>query len=227
MRFELNKIHNVDARVLLGAMESGSVGLLLTDPPFGQALGYGRGQLGERYIDGDDDLTWLPEIAAEMWRVLADNKSLLMFCQWRTYSEFERELKRVGFTVRTVAIWDKGNAGLSGGGFAEQYEQIIVCRKGEARETRYSGNVFNYPRLTGRPIHPHEKPLRLIKKLIDLTSVETDLVCDPFAGSGTTCVAAEKLGRMWVASEIDEHHFRNAERRIECERTQRVLDFVA
>lgn len=133
MTFELNKIHNVDARVLLGAMESGSVGLLLTDPPFGQNLGYGRGQLGERYIEGDTDLGWLPEIADEAWRVLANDKSLLIFCQWRTYSEFEKELKRVGFQVRSVAIWDKGNAGLSGGWFAEQYEQIIVCRKGGSK----------------------------------------------------------------------------------------------
>lgn len=225
MTFELNKIHNVDARVLLGAMESGSVGLLLTDPPFGQNLGYGRGQLGERYIEGDTDLGWLPEIADEAWRVLANDKSLLIFCQWRTYSEFEKELKRVGFQVRSVAIWDKGNAGLSGGGFAEQYEQIIVCRKGEARETRYSGNVFNYPRLNGRPIHPHEKPIKLIKKLIDLTSVATDLVCDPFAGSGTTCIAAEQLGRRWVASEIDGEHFRNATERIVRWRAQGVLDF--
>jgi len=79
--------------------------------------------------------------------------------------------------------------------------------------------------LNGRPIHPHEKPLPLIKKLIDLTSEKGWLVCDPFAGSGTTCVAAEKLGRAWVASEIDREHYTNAVKRIERERAQSVMAF--
>lgn len=89
-------------------MESGSVDLILTDPPFGQNLGYGRGRLGERFIEGDDNLDWLPETAKELYRILRADKACLVFCQWRTYTKFEKQFTDVGFTVRSVAILGKG-----------------------------------------------------------------------------------------------------------------------
>jgi site-specific DNA-methyltransferase (adenine-specific) len=63
--------------------------------------------------------------------------------------------------------------------------------------------------------HPTQKPLRLIERLLNLTSDEGDLVFDPFLGSGTTAVAAKKLGRNYIGSEILEEYCKIAERRIE------------
>ncbi|MGC9001284.1 DNA-methyltransferase, partial [Caldisericum sp.] len=63
--------------------------------------------------------------------------------------------------------------------------------------------------------HPTQKPLRLIERLLNLTSDEGDLVFDPFLGSGTTAVAAKKLGRNYIGSEILEEYCKIAEKRIE------------
>jgi len=139
MTVETNTLQNCDALVLLGALANESIDLVLTDPPFGQNLGYGRGQLGERYIVGDEDLSWLPNVVTEMWRVLKQDRHLLMFCQWRTYSEFERVLKSVGFKVRTVAIWDKGNAGLSGGGSPSNTSKSLCAGKAKQGKDGIAG----------------------------------------------------------------------------------------
>lgn len=63
--------------------------------------------------------------------------------------------------------------------------------------------------------HPNEKPLEIVAKLVDTHSNQGDLILDPFAGSGTTGVAAVRLGRQFVGIEVDSSYFDIACRRIE------------
>jgi site-specific DNA-methyltransferase (adenine-specific) len=63
--------------------------------------------------------------------------------------------------------------------------------------------------------HPTQKPLRLIERLLNITSDEGDLVLDLFLGSGTTAVAAKKLGRNYIGFEILEEYCRIAEKRLQ------------
>ena len=62
--------------------------------------------------------------------------------------------------------------------------------------------------------HPNEKPLKLIQEIVDLHSERDDTILDPFMGSGTTGVAAVKLGRKFIGIEIHEPYFDIAVRRI-------------
>jgi len=186
------------------------VNMILTDPPFGQNLEYGRGQLGTRVIKNDDNLDWLDEWAHEAYRVLADKSHCVMFWQWRTYPILAEAVIRAGFTIRTVGVWDKKNAGLSGGGLAEQYEQIVVLKKGDAKQNFFRGNVFRYAREAGRPMHPHQKPIPLLGMLLSLCSKEGDIILDPFMGSGSTGVAAVKLQRSFIGCETELIYFDNA-----------------
>jgi len=71
--------------------------------------------------------------------------------------------------------------------------------------------------------HPTQKPLLLIKQLLEDYSDETNLVLDPFLGSGTTAVACEKLNRRWIGIEISEEYCKIAKERIEQERKQLKL----
>ncbi|MBD1383645.1 site-specific DNA-methyltransferase [Mucilaginibacter rigui] len=64
-------------------------------------------------------------------------------------------------------------------------------------------------------VHPTQKPLPLIKRLIQASSNEGDLVLDPFAGSGSTVIAAKQLNRNYHAIEIDEPYFKEIKLRIE------------
>ena len=64
-------------------------------------------------------------------------------------------------------------------------------------------------------IHPTEKPVGLIANLITSVTKPGDLILDPFAGSGSTLVAAKKTGRRFIGIELDDEYFEKAHRRIE------------
>lgn len=64
-------------------------------------------------------------------------------------------------------------------------------------------------------VHPNEKPLALMRTLIDTLSNKGDAILDPFMGSGTTGVACAKMGRKFTGIEIDRHYFEIACKRIE------------
>lgn len=63
-------------------------------------------------------------------------------------------------------------------------------------------------------LHPTQKPVRLMQALIELTTQEQQLVLDPFAGSGSTLVAAKSLNRNYLGMELSDHHVKTAERRL-------------
>ena len=63
--------------------------------------------------------------------------------------------------------------------------------------------------------HPTQKPLELMKALIELVTQEGQVVLDPFAGSGTTLLAAKKLGRKYIGFEMEDEFFENAIKRLE------------
>jgi site-specific DNA-methyltransferase (adenine-specific) len=63
-------------------------------------------------------------------------------------------------------------------------------------------------------LHPTQKPVRLMRTLIELTTMEGQVVIDPFCGSGTTLVAAQLSGRNYLGIEKDDHFCRVARRRL-------------
>ena len=180
---------------------------VLTDPPFGNDLGYGRGQLGERYIANDSDTKVLSSFFAPLDSVLKNNTHCLVWIQWRTFSTLEKAFEK--YKLRTVVIWDKMQPGLSGGGFAEQYEMMCVFIKGHATQNEYCGNVWQISRehdKRSESEHPHKKPIALLGKALNLCSHEGDIILDLFGGSGSTMMACEQLGRKCRMMELDPHY---------------------
>ena len=180
---------------------------VLTDPPFGNDLGYGRGQLGERYIANDSDTKVLSSFFAPLDSVLKNNTHCLVWIQWRTFSTLEKAFEK--YKLRTVVIWDKMQPGLSGGGFAEQYEMMCVFIKGHATQNEYCGNVWQISREHDKRAeseHPHKKPIALLGKALNLCSKEGDIILDLFGGSGSTMIACEQLGRKCRMMELDPHY---------------------
>ncbi len=69
-------------------------------------------------------------------------------------------------------------------------------------------------RYTGNTLHPTQKPLEILRPLIKSYSQIGDVVLDPFAGSGSTLLAAKQLGRSWIGIEMDQTYHRNAVNRM-------------
>ena len=90
------------------------------------------------------------------------------------------------------------------------YHEEVLGRYGQR-----SDNIFRIRSGLGDSgFHPTQKPLLLMELLIELTTSEGDLVVDPFAGSGTTLVAAYRLNRRYVGFEYNQEYFRRAQTRL-------------
>ncbi len=197
---------------LMGSLPDRSVDLVLTDPPYGNRETYGR---AKRAILGDEHpLVALSAIAA-CYRVLKLNRVCLCFINMRQLPFVEGFIARyTNFKIRDVVVWDKRDMAL-GRGFRKRYELILVLEKGRPTYTSRSlANVLVSKRIP-RPTHPHEKPVDLLKTLIEHATTPGDLVLDPFMGSGSTGVAAWELGRRFIGIELDATYFDLARRRLQ------------
>lgn len=208
----LNQIICGNALHILKQLPDKSIDLVVTDPPYGDNIAYG---IHNRTIAGNEHPLVALAVMAECYRVLKTNACAYMFCGSKHLgflrSFFQNYTK---YVIRDVVIWDKMLRG-RGYGFRRQYECILVLEKGKPRY-RHSGlsNVLRFQR--ARAIrHPHEKPVELIETLIQQSSDERDVVLDPFVGSGTTAVAAQRLNRHYVGIECDSSYYEIAKTRLQ------------
>ena len=140
-------------------------------------------------------------------------------------STHDDALAAVGFMQKGVVIWDKGPVfGTAWGSWLrptnpelrDRHEYIIVAQKPGSKPSKGLGDMISseftaatqsiwtiQPASAKRVKHPAPFPLEIPERLIKLYTYPSDLVLDPFNGSGTTCVAAERLGRRWIGVDMD------------------------
>lgn len=200
---ELNKIINADCIEYMKTLPNRCIDLIVTDPPYGDNVNYG---LNNKTICNNENPLINCTALVEMYRVLKLNSSVYLFTNWKHYPFLtEFVIRYTKFKIRHLIIWKKHNFGL-GWAFRHQYELILVLEKGKPKYnlTDFSdvqtASHINHNKMN----HPHEKPIDLLMKMIEHSSKEGDIVLDPFAGSGSTCKACEKLGRNWIGIELDD-----------------------
>ena len=192
---------STDSDAVARLMDGSKADMVFTDPPYGNGSSgkYGRGQLGVRTILNDDTF----ECVNDFFNLRICD-AYVFFLQWRTFKEAIQTLENNDLTLKTIAVWDKKNAGLNGaGGMAEQWEAIIVA--GNIKYSRFGGNVFSVSREQKKRIdspHPHQKPIELLSDLLEYFQ-EYNLLLDPFSGSGSTMVASHQLKRKCYGMELD------------------------
>jgi hypothetical protein len=193
--------------------------VLVTDPPYGRAwkqgdTGSGRGWVSDKHagISNDSD-TSVRDAALTLWGA-------------RPALSFGDLMMPPPANVKHVLIYDKGNdAGFTGavGGYRRNVEAVYLLNSGwgsglggrsAVLSTKASAGG-NLARTTG---HPHTKPGDIMERLIVYT---TGVIADPFAGSGSTLVAAKLQGRAAIGVELEERYCEIAARRL----SQGVLDF--
>jgi len=132
---------------------------------------------------------------------------------------FKKYICEAGYSIKNIIIWVKDNwtAGDLKAQFGQQYECIVYANKGRAeiKGKRYS-DIWSFARVPlNEQIHQNQKLISLLCRAIAAHSSEGEIVFDGCIGSGSTCIAARKLGRKYLGFEIDVQKFAAAQRRID------------
>jgi len=206
----LNHIHLGDCTQIMSHIPSGSVDLIVTDPPY--LVNY-RSRDG-RTIAGDIHSDWLEPAFAEMHRVLRNNRFAISFYGWNHVDKFMAAWRKAGFRIVGHFVFAKHYA--SRKGFTEaRHECAYLLAKGRPQAPQYAlPDVMPWGKYTGNRLHPTQKPLEILRPLIHSYSDIGDVILDPFAGSGSTLLAAKQLRRSWIGIEMDHSYHHNAINRL-------------
>lgn len=163
---------------------------------------------------------WLPEI----YRVLKDNTHCYIMINGRNLAELQKQAEKVGFIYQNLLVWEKGNA-TPNKFYLNACEFILMLRKGGERWINNMGTktILKVPNQIGDKPHPTAKPIELMEVLIANSTNENDIVLEPFAGGGATCIAAKKLKRRFIGVEIDPEYCEIANQRLAEEDRQQYL----
>jgi site-specific DNA-methyltransferase (adenine-specific) len=207
-----------DARDVLAAMNDESVDLIVTDPPY-RTISGGTSTEGRPtgILDKNDGKIFkhnslnVEDYAAHMFRVLKPSTHCYVMVNFLNLEHFMKAFRDAGFHIHNIIIWDKGSV-TPNRWYMKGYEMILMMAKRPVKTINDPGqsNIIRGGMKSGGRRHPTEKPVNLMKTLIQNSSVEGDTVLDPFCGSGSTLVACVVIGRSYIGVEIDPDHFQTA-----------------
>ena len=237
-----------DALLYMPDLPNRCIDLVLTDPPYSSGGAY-RGDRTKStrdkyvnterkgsYVDFEGDsrdqlgfLSWCSTWFAELWRVTRIGGFVCVFTDWRQLPVTMMSLQAGGFVLRGVAVWDKTEAVRPQlGRFRQQAEFIVWGTRGA--HTGRPGDpcvdgVLRHQTLIRDRHHIAEKPVNLIREVVPLCP-DGGLIFDPFAGTGTTGVAAIREGRRVILGEILEGNANLCVERIRAEERQLDLSMA-
>lgn len=221
----------LDALAYQVLMQGAKASMGSTDPPYnvpidGHVTGRGNihhrefpmasGEMNEAQFTG-----FLTIVCTQMVRNSRDGSVHYICTDWRHVGELLSAGKATFSEVLNLCVWTKHNPGM-GSFYRSQHELVFVFKAGRGRNRnnvqlgqfgRNRSNVWSYPGISsfGRggeegnlaAVHPTVKPVRLVADTILDCSARGEIVLDPFLGSGTTVIAAERVGRICYGMEID------------------------
>jgi DNA adenine methylase len=221
-----------DSRDVIKRIPDNSIDFILTDPPYN--LGQhstGNIPLPGRSAMNNDVAEWdmidfnPEEWADEFIRILKPTGNLFIFTSYnqlgRWYNAFDHR-----FDTSNFMIWHKTNPApkIFKAGFLNSCEMIFTCwNKKHTWNFISQSEMHNFiespicmrPERLSDPKHPAQKPISILKKMIQIASNEDDIIFDPFMGVGSTGVAALELNRRFIGVELDKSYFDAAKIRID------------
>ena len=222
------KLYNDDCLNIFKNIPDSSIDLICTDPPYKIMSRGNSGNAGGMFLKDinmkgkvfDHNSISVKEYAPEFYRVLKDGKHMYVMTNHINLIEMLNTFTDAGFHFIKNLIWDKGNK-IMGAFYMSQYEYVMFFRKGHGYPIRNCGtsDILRYPNIKQSNgdegnFHDTEKPVDLMKCLIENSTDKGDIVLDPFMGIGSTGVAANQSERDFIGIEIDKKYFDVAECRI-------------
>jgi len=191
------------------------INLIVTDPPYGVSYveskaNFGKIKRGDKIIENDTfknedgyrqfTSDWLSAVK----QYLAEKNSIYIFNSDRMVFALKDGMADSGFRLAQLLIWVKSNQVIGRRDYLAKHEFIAYGWYGAHKFFKSKDKSVLYcPKPNKSPLHPTTKPASLIRRLILNSSKVGDVIYDPFAGSGTTLIACEQVGRKCLAIEID------------------------
>jgi DNA modification methylase len=234
-------LHLGDCIAGMATLADGSVDHVITDPPYSdhvhakQWIGAALTEQGGKRMStahtglGFDALTSEVATAALAQIVRVATRWTAAFCDLEGMHHWIDWGRSAGLDYVRSCIWDKVDSApqFTGDRPASSAEAIVLLHPKGKKKWNGGGerNVFRFAvnGERGDKPHPSTKPVALMEKLISLFTDPGDLILDPFAGSGTTGVAAIRLGRRFIGWEKDPKYYAIAMKRLEAAREQMTI----
>lgn len=236
----INKINdylliNDDCLKVLKEIPDKSIDLILTDPPYNLAkYSTGNLQFDWRADRNNDIAQWDLEefkpsdLIDEFNRILKPNGNIFIFCSYNLIGEYHSVFDPV-FDTFQFMVWHKTNPvpNFRKSSFLNSCELIIACwNKGHTWNFTDQRDMHNFiengicmgrERIkdeAGKALHPTQKPVAILEKIIKIASNENDVVLDCFQGVGSTGIAALKNQRRYLGIEIDSVYYEATKKRL-------------
>jgi DNA modification methylase len=223
--------NTLDPKVYDALMQGEKAAMALTDPPYnvpidGHCTGLGANKHREfPMASGEMSSAEFVHFLTGACQLLAEHSidgSIHFICiDWRHVQELLTAGNQVYTELKNICVWVKDNGGM-GSLYRSQHEFVVVFKHGKAphrnnvelgKHGRYRTNVWNYPGANSfsrkaeadnpLALHPTVKPVAMIADAIMDVTARGDIVLDCFLGSGSTLIAAEKVGRRCYGIELD------------------------
>ena len=217
---------NGEAVTEMKKLPDNSIDFVLIDPPYKlDNHGGGKTDFAQRKLVKDLHIDFISngfEIADVFNEIerLQPTLNAVIFCSNKQVSEIMSFWEKKKYSV-TLLVWQKPNPVPFGNGkYISDLEFMVYVRGKNAiyNNTGYVNQLktFNYPSPSSKQrIHPTEKPIDLLKRLIEIHSNKGSIVLDCFGGSFSTGLACLELEREFIGIEIDEEIFNSAKKRVE------------
>lgn len=204
----INKIICGDCLELIKTIPDNKIDCIVTDPPYG---------LNKNGIKNDKDLSLFYTILPDCYRVLKDDGFFITFFSTKYLPDLFKN-NPFAYFWQFVLYCPEGSV-RSPIGFTK-YMSCFVFKKGNPKLIKWRTDIFkDTPGKMVEPDegfinHPTPKPKHFIKEIMDMTTIENDLILDPFIGSGTTAVACKQLNRKFIGFEINHDYCSLAKARL-------------
>jgi DNA modification methylase len=226
-----NQLYNRDSRDL-SFIPDGTVDLVVTSPPYNVGIKYATHEdclpLDEYLALLESVWTECYRVLAPGGRIAINLAGAGRKPYVPLHAYISTQMINLGFMMRGEVLWNKGaSVGVSTAWgswcspsnptLRDVHEYILIFTKGEWKMQHkgesdltseefvaYTKSIWDFPTISAKKVgHPAPFPMELPSRLIKLYTYKNDVVLDPFVGSGTTCQAAELLGRRWIGVDMD------------------------